>query len=612
MVRKASTNCKNRNSEFHSLPYAVMQIYPHFHDVFAIILLMKQAIALEILKSGKNVFITGSAGTGKTHLLKEYTRYLKERRVYPTIVAPTGIAASHLNGQTIHSFFALGIREGIDEGYVEFLMDKKYLKTRFSKLKVLIIDEISMVSPELFSSMDQILRGFKGTDAPFGGVQVVISGDFFQLPPVSKEPREKRFAWQSPVWKILDLQTCYLEKKFRQEDRKLVQILDDIRSGEISASSEALLSERHEKELASHFKPTRLYTHNVDVDRINREELEKLSGESKHYRYESSGSQKNIEKIFKSSLVQEELVLKKGAVVIFIKNNPEAGYLNGTTGTVEGFSPIDNLPIVRTTDGGKIKLDREEWSLENEHGKVMATVSQVPLRLAWAITVHKSQGMTLDAAEIDLSKTFETGQGYVALSRVKNIEGLRLVGLNRMALQVDPLILHVDARIKSASQKSADALERLSKEERETLYEKHISNLGGTVDKEKIREERENIESGKPSHAAYVTPTHIKTKHLILKSDTLLQLAQSRGLSRGTIIKHLEQIKSEEPDFDLKKYQPEEKDFKRVEDVVKELHAKGSKEDLTEEGTLRLKPIFEALDGKVSYDDIRVCLLFMS
>jgi len=145
---------------------------------------MKQSIALNILKTGKNVFITGSAGTGKTYLLHQYINYLKERRVYPTIVAPTGIAASHLRGQTIHSYFALGIRESIDEGYVEFLKEKQYLKRRFSKLDLLIIDEISMVSPELFSSMDLILRGFKESDAPFGGIQVVISGDFFQLPPV--------------------------------------------------------------------------------------------------------------------------------------------------------------------------------------------------------------------------------------------------------------------------------------------------------------------------------------------------------------------------------------------------------------------------------------------
>ena len=571
---------------------------------------MKQKTALDILKSGKNVFITGSAGTGKTYLLNEYTQYLKERRVYPTVVAPSGIAASHLGGQTIHSFFALGIRESIDEGYVDFLLDKKYLKSRFSKLKLLIIDEVSMISPELFSSMDLILRGFKGTDAPFGGVQVVISGDFFQLPPISKVPKKKRFAWQSPAWKALELQTCYLQKKFRQDDDRLIQVLDDIRSGKISESSKELLASRHEKEL-SIATPTKLYTHNVDVDRINLAELAKLKGEPKLFVCETKGSEKNIEKIFKSSLVLAELALKKGAVVIFIKNNLEAGYVNGTTGTVQSFSPIDNMPIVRTTDGRKIKLDLEDWSLENDSGKVTATVSQVPLRLAWAITIHKSQGMTLDAAEIDLSKTFETGQGYVALSRIKNIEGLRLMGLNPMALRVDPLILHVDDRIKMASQKASDALESLSKERLESIFESHVSTLGGIVSKEKIEEEIQNIKEGKPSHSAYVTPTHVKTKNLIEKSDALMKLATNRGLSKGTIVQHLALIKAENPEIDLDKYKPKEELFERVDEVVLKLKTKNLKENFSDDGKLRLKSVFEALDGEVSYDDIRVCMLFL-
>ena len=575
------------------------------------ILVMKQNTALDILKSGKNVFITGSAGTGKTYLLNLYTQYLKERRVYPTIVAPTGIAASHLGGQTIHSFFALGIRESIDEGYVDFLLDKKYLKTRFSKLKLLIIDEVSMISPEIFSSMDLILRGFKDTDAPFGGIQVVISGDFFQLPPVSKVAKEKHFAWQSPAWKALDLQTCYLQEKFRQDDDRLIQILDDIRSGEMSERSETLLTDRHEKELSSHFNPTKLYTHNVDVDRINLNELEKLDGEPKLYVYESKGSQKNIEKIFKSSLVLEELALKKGAVVIFIKNNTEAGYVNGTTGTVESFSPIDNMPIVRTTEGLKIKLDLEDWSLENDSGTVTATVSQVPLRLAWAITIHKSQGMTLDAAEIDLSKTFETGQGYVALSRIKNIEGLRLMGLNSMALRVDPLILHIDDRIKMASKKASDALESLSKENLETMFKSHVSALGGVVNKEMIDEEIQNIKVGKPSHSAYVTPTHVKTKNLIKKSDTLIKLAQNRGLGKSTIVNHLALIKEENPEIDLDKYKPKDEIFERVDEVVLKLRTKKLKESFSEDGKLRLKAVYEALGGEVSYDNIRICMLFI-
>jgi hypothetical protein len=571
---------------------------------------MKQNTALDILTSGKNVFITGSAGTGKTYVLNLYKRYLKERRVYPTIVAPTGIAASHLGGKTIHSFFALGIRESIDEGYVEFLLEKKYLNSRFSKLKVLIIDEISMVSPELFASMDLILRGFKDSHAPFGGVQVVISGDFFQLPPISKVPKDKRFAWQSPVWKALALETCYLQKKFRQDDDKLIQILDDIRSGTISNASNDLLESRYNKVLKIS-TPTKLYTHNVDVNRINTEELNKLKGESKYFVCETKGNEKNLEKIFKSSLVLEQLELKKGAVVIFIKNNSEEGYVNGTTGIIQGFSPIDAMPIVITTEGKKIKLDLEDWSLENDSAKIIATVSQVPLRLAWAITIHKSQGMTLDAAEIDLSKTFEVGQGYVALSRIKNIEGLRLMGLNPMALRVDALILHIDDRIKMASQRASEHLNALSSKDFLDVCERHIGYLGGIVGKEQIEEERENIKAGKPSHSMYVTPTQTKTKNLIEKSDTLIQLATNRGLSKGTILNHLRLIKEESPDINLDKYKPKGKNFERIEAIVLRLKTKNIKENFSDDGTLRMKPIFEALEGKISYDSIRECLLFI-
>ena len=573
---------------------------------------MNQTTALNILKSGKNVFITGSAGTGKTYLLKQYIRYLKERRVYPTIVAPTGIAASHLGGQTIHSFFALGIRESIDESYVEFMMEKKYLKSRFAKLRVLIIDEVSMVSPELFTSMDLVLRGFKGVDAPFGGVQVVLSGDFFQLPPVSKEPKEKRFAWQSPSWRALDLQTCYLQEKFRQDDSRLIDVLDDIRSGNISEATNKALEERMNVSLPEGTKVTQLYTHNADVERINLAELNKLEGKEKLYVYEAKGSAKNIEKIFKSSLVLEELRLKKGALVIFIKNSPDGEYVNGTTGVVQSFSPIDNMPIVITTEGRKVKLELEDWSLENDSGKVVATVSQVPLRLAWAITIHKSQGMTLDAAQIDLSKTFEVGQGYVALSRIKSIDGLSLLGINPMALRVDPLILHIDERIKQASLKASKAIETLDKDTFEILCQKHISSMGGVVEKEKIEEEIANIKAGKPSHSAYATPTHIKTKNLIDKSDTIIKLAVNRGLSKGTIIQHLALIKEEMPDFDLSKYKPEAEIFDTVESVLLKLMTKKLPDNFTDDGKLRLKPVFEALNSEVGYDDIRLCMLFMN
>jgi ATP-dependent exoDNAse (exonuclease V) alpha subunit len=438
---------------------------------------MKQSIALNILKLGENVFITGSAGTGKTYLLNQYIEYLKARKVIPAIVAPTGIAASHLKGQTIHSFFGIGIRETVDNAFIEVLLSRRYLKKRFENFDVLVIDEISMVSPELFSTMDRVLQAFKNSPKPFGGVQVIASGDFFQLPPVSKEPKEKKFAWQSPSWRDLDFRTCYLDVKFRQDDDTLINILDDIRAGDISPRTYETLNSCYLKELDIDYNPTRLYTHNIDVDRINNSELAKLETPAREYIYTSKGSKKHIDKIFNTSMVMEKVTLKKDAVVIFIKNSPEQRYVNGTTGVVIGFDKTDGMPIVQTASGEKIFVRYDDWLIEDEEGKNIATVSQIPLRLAWAITIHKSQGMTLDAVEIDLSKTFEVGQGYVALSRIKSINGLRLIGLNDKALRVDPLILKIDDRIKSASLRATKELEEIS--DLKKRQKKHILKLGG-------------------------------------------------------------------------------------------------------------------------------------
>ncbi|MFT5660161.1 MAG: ATP-dependent DNA helicase PIF1 [Sulfurimonas sp.] len=569
-----------------------------------------QNTALNILKTGNNVFITGSAGTGKTYLLNKFTFYLKSRKIIPTIVAPTGIAASHLQGQTIHSFFSLGIRDTIDDYYIESLLEKKYLQTRFSKLKVLIIDEISMVSPEMFSAMDKILRAFKKNNIPFGGVQTILSGDFFQLPPISKIPKDKRFAWQSPSWKELELKTCYLQEKFRQDDNVLISILDEIRSGSVSSNSYDILNSRHHKDLDIDFTPTKLYTHNIDVDRINSDELNKVNQPSYVFKYKSEGTAKNIEKIFKSSLVLEEITLKKDAVVMFIKNNHELGFVNGTTGVITDFDKETDLPIVKTSYGALIKLGLEDWTIENDSGNIVAKVSQVPLKLAWAITIHKSQGMTLDSAEIDLSKTFEVGQGYVALSRIKNIDGLRLMGLNDKALTVDPLILHIDDRIKAASKKASDEIEAISLENLEKIFEIYILSIDGLIDINEIKAQEIVLKSEKKIVKNSVTPTHIQTKELIESSISIDDLALSRSISKGTIINHLRILKEQDPEINLDKFMPDRKIMTLVKEALIKIKEKNNQDDFSEDGKPRLKPIFEALDGQVQYDEIRIALLY--
>jgi len=571
---------------------------------------MKQETALNILKSGENVFITGSAGTGKTYLLNQFITYLKERKIYPTIVASTGIAASHLQGQTLHSFFALGIRDSVDEYYIDSLLDKKYLVDRFKKLDILIIDEVSMISPEIFSSMDSILQAFKASKMPFGGVQVIISGDFFQLPPVSREPKEKRFAWQSPSWKDLDLKTCYLNEKYRQDDDVLIQILDEIRSGVVSDATHEIFKQRFNKDLGEGSTPTKLYTHNIDIDKINAQELDKLPGETVCFNHTAKGTQGNIEKIFKASLVLENLELKKDAVVIFIKNDPEKGYLNGTTGIVTGFSKSDSMPIVQMSSGASVTLERDEWSLENSSGKKTATVTQVPLRLAWAMTIHKSQGMTLDAAEIDLSKAFEVGQGYVALSRLKNIEGLKLLGINDIALRVDPLILKIDDRIQDASKRASDEISTISKDELKSTFESYIKSLGGLSNQSQIEAQSKKLKEGNTSYNDMLA-NHEVTKGLIQYSDTIEELAEKRGVTQSTIMKHLAILVEHDKDLNLDKFKPGAEIYERISHSVQKLKKENDPEALSATGTLKMKPIFMDLNEEVSYDLIRASMLFI-
>ncbi len=605
---------------------------------------MKQKTVLNILKSGKNVFITGSAGTGKTYLLNQYIQYLKKRGIYPTIVAPTGIAASHLKGQTIHSFFALGIRDGVvDNGYINILLKKKYLRSRFEKLQVLIIDEVSMVSPEMFSSMDRILCAFKKSAEAFGGVQVVISGDFFQLPPVSRELKEKRFAWQSHAWKALELQSCYLQEKFRQEDNRLIQILDDIRLGSVSENSYNLLNSRLNAKLDIDFKPTKLYTHNFDVDRINLDELKELKGKSHIYHYTSKGEEKSIDKIFKTALVVKILELKKDAVVIFIKNNPEQEYINGTTGVVVGFE--GNTPIVKTTEGKLIKVVSEDWILENDEGENLATVSQIPLRLAWAITIHKSQGMTLDSAQIDLSKTFEVGQGYVALSRLKNIDGLSLLGINEMALRVEPLTLRIDEPIQKASIRATKEIEDYSKEELEKIHFDYIEFLSGVniksssitsidreldidinslcvdfIEEDKTKDiellpskKKKSKNKNKTKNKIKYTdlPTHVQTKLLIDSCNSIAEIANIRGLKNATIIGHLRKIKKDDKNINLQKFKPTGKFVKVIKKAILKLQKSKDENIFDKNGLLKSHIVVRELEGKYSYDEVQLVLLFI-
>jgi len=411
---------------------------------------MKQIEALNILKSGHNVFLTGSAGSGKTFLLNEFITYLKSENIAVGVTASTGIAATHLSGRTIHSWCGLGIEETLNH-QVKSLIAKGDLKQRLKKAQVLIIDEISMLSASRLDLVDAICQLVRKNSHPFGGLQIVLSGDFFQLPPVARGSEDKRFALEAEVWSKMNLKICYLEEQHRQEDKKFFALLNALRGRQNLADVKKSLSARLNKEVKSKIKPTKLYTHNFDVDSYNDLELGRLRGESKFYEMRYQGLPNLVDKLKGGCLAPEVLELKIGAVVMFVKNNFKEFYVNGTLGKVIGFDEDSGFPLVETIKGDVIEAKRESWAVDDSSG-VLASISQIPLRLAWAITIHKSQGLSLDCAEIDLSKTFEYGMGYVALSRVRSLAGLKLLGLNNLALEVNEKMIEFDEQLRQQSE----------------------------------------------------------------------------------------------------------------------------------------------------------------
>ena len=379
--------------------------------------------------------------------------FVKEARAQGksvAVTASTGIAATHLGGNTIHSWSGIGIHDQLHDYMISDM--SKARRDQITKADVLIIDEVSMLHDYRLDIVEEICRRVRENDAPFGGLQVVLSGDFFQLPPVNRsEGVQGGFITGSRAWESLDPVICYLEEQHRQEDDMLLEILTALRSNDLRRRhAEALLAR---KQLRTPFDTpvTELYTRNVDVDAVNQSKLDNMKGEVHEYEMSSSGRKTGVESLMKSCLAPELLQLKKGAFVMFVKNAADRKYVNGTLGTVIGFDKTSDYPIIETHSGVTIAVEPDTWELRDGEKKI-ASIVQLPLRLAWAITIHKSQGMTLDGAHIDLSTAFVPGMGYVALSRVKSLSSLTLGGLNRTALMMNEEAYDIDERLRKKSQ----------------------------------------------------------------------------------------------------------------------------------------------------------------
>ncbi len=458
---------------------------------------MTQEEALSILKTGANVFMTGEPGSGKTYTVNQYVAYLRSHGIEPAITASTGIAATHISGMTIHSWSGIGVKHELSQYDLDRIAQNERVVRRINRAKALIIDEVSMLSAQTMAMIDEVCREVRNLEKPFGGLQIVLVGDFFQLPPIARRETENgtrlafenapqdprvQFAYHSPSWAAAKPIVCYLTEQHRQEDATFLDILSALRNGSFNKEHETHLAKRKIIKPDDHKNTTKLFSHNADVDFVNETKLKKLPGQARAYTMKESGTKAYAEQLRKSCLSPERLLLKTGAKVMFTKNNAEGKFVNGTMGEVAGFDSAQRLPLVKLRSGRMVLVEPAEWTIEAD-GKALARIEQIPLRLAWAITVHKSQGMSLDAAFIDLTQAFEYGQGYVALSRVRTLEGLQLAGWNEQALKVHPDIRLKDKEFRDASAEAEKTFRAIDPKKLNMLHDNFIRACGGKVQK---------------------------------------------------------------------------------------------------------------------------------
>ena len=383
--------------------------------------------------SGKSLFFTGEAGTGKSYLLEVIVSHMRasgESNIYVT--ASTGVAACNIGGTTLHSFAGIGISDQSAEVICDKLLRSKtaYNKkvvARWRTAAVLFVDECSMLDPHFFERLNMIAKILRKSDEPFGGIQVILCGDFFQLPPVQKNHDGAEMLFQSDSWDEVIGENLYvLTEAHRQRDERFLLLLRNLRMGCLTKEDKDILAKRTCNPLQTPKEAVRLYATRKEVETVNESNLRILTGEAHCYEAHDKGEVSNKD----MWMAPEELNLKLGARVMVIKNlNVEAGICNGAVGTVVSFTEgKSGYPVVRLENSGVIfTAVRQTWEIK-QGDQVVASRSQVPLILAYAITIHKSQGMTLTRATVNVTNIFERNQLYVGLSRCTTLDGLFIVG----------------------------------------------------------------------------------------------------------------------------------------------------------------------------------------
>jgi ATP-dependent DNA helicase PIF1 len=404
-----------------------------------------QSKCLEMMSSGKNVFVTGPGGVGKSFIIEKFVKECcRSKKI--GITSMTGISALLIGGTTLHSFLGIGLGKGTAEAIQFRIQHNPFQRKRWATLDILIIDEISMMSPLLFDKLEEVARMIRGTTKPFGGIQLILSGDFCQLPCIGEV---QSLCIDATSWSKCMHNIVYLTEIVRQKDLTFQTFLNSVRMGIVDEFVLRILEERKNTTLTNEYGiiPTFIYTTRNDVAQHNDRELDNLA--SQGLEFFEYNAEVYIEPFVKMPQFVEDRINKDfngvrtlqlcvGAQVMLLRNlDLTIGLANGSRGVVIGFEPESTIPIIRFLNGVERLIDYHSWMFD-ENDRCVATVTQIPLKIAYAITAHSSQGSTVDYATIDLTNVFEYGQAYVALSRVKTLDGLSIINYNPALIKALP------------------------------------------------------------------------------------------------------------------------------------------------------------------------------
>lgn len=396
-----------------------------------------QTKGLDVLERQGNVFLTGAAGTGKSFLLQ---RYLAGRpsESFP-IVASTGAAAVLVGGRTFHSFFGLGILEGGPDATVLRALRSGKLINRLNRACCIIIDEVSMLSGTTLKTAETVARRARNRNEPWGGLRIIAVGDFAQLPPVTPDNKGKDWAFLHQVWQESDFQPALLSTVMRTQDIEFLTILNFVREGIVNDAVCEFLNRRISAS-SDHAEGTRLYPHRAQAESYNLRRLEEITRPLRSFQTQYVGKEKFIESAKKVVPIPETLLLKEGALIMMRKNDITGGlhYVNGSLGYIQDI--VDDSLTIKLFSGEEIEVGKEKFSYLDGDGIEVISAWNFPVTLAWATTIHKAQGASLDRMIVDLHALWEPGQAYVALSRVRSGSGLMIERWSQTSILAEPLV----------------------------------------------------------------------------------------------------------------------------------------------------------------------------